>query len=104
MGSARTRPSAFENIQEHWSYFGRRETSNHVHACYVTYMVGISDCLHAPGNRVKSWRDEEPCALKGFHFSSDDIHSEQMLSRESQFHIQQNPPLIPMGFAERYLP
>ena len=39
-----------------------------------------------------------------FHFSSGDLHSEKMLCRESQFLVQQNPPLIPREFTERSLP
>jgi len=101
MGGRRTSPSTFLSFGRNSA---RARTSSRVRACYVESIVGIYDCLHASRNRRTSWNCEGRSALRDFHFSSDDTHSEIMLSRKRQFHVQQNPLLIPTGFPERYLP
>ena len=101
MGSPRTRPSAFMRFGR---ISARAKISSRVHTCYVASIVGISACLRASHSRRRSLNYEEQCAVGDFHFSSDDIHSEHMLSRKSQFHVQQDLPLIPKDFTERSLP
>jgi hypothetical protein len=101
MGSPRTRPSTFTSFGR---FSARAKTSSGVHTCYVASTVDISACLHSSCNGRMSWNTDEQCAFRDFHFSSDDIHSEHMLSHESQFHVQRNPPLIPKDFTERSLP
>ena len=101
MGSARTRPRA---VKRPGRISARAKRSSRVHTCCVVAIVSISACLHASCHSRKSLYDDELCAFGGFHFSCGDIHSKHMLSHEHQFHVQQNPPLIPRFFTERSLP